>query len=199
MGGIRLEPGVARLHEVLQPGVIDCGVDALWTADAGDVNLAPEALQDDAALRFRGCIRAGWPSSPAGRSSSYRRSWPPVLPPPRTCVLSSLAPCCGLTHCSLGVRTSPLLSVRNCLHKMSLSLTPNRVIGLYTKCHIIYLTWPGLWTRYGGSGARRCAGIVRNSDRDTNRSGLLRLGDCASGSASLSVFLRRRLVLSWAR
>lgn len=28
-GAIHMEPGLPRLHEVLQPGVIDCGVDAL--------------------------------------------------------------------------------------------------------------------------------------------------------------------------
>jgi hypothetical protein len=94
-------------------------------AEGCDAYLAPEALQDDAHLLFRAVLALGGPLHPADEAQACPRSWAALPAPVVTSALSSLAPRRGSTYRCLGARTSPLLSVRNCLHNMSLSLTPN--------------------------------------------------------------------------
>src|SRR5208283_2918351 len=58
-GGVPGEALLAGLHEFLGPGVVGAGFDAFAPAKVADRYLAPEALQDDAYLLFRGVFAPG--------------------------------------------------------------------------------------------------------------------------------------------
>ena len=76
-----------------------------------------------------------------------------------TSPLSSPAPCRGPTYRCLGAGTSPSLSVRNCLDRMSLSLTP-QIRGCCLTAQVRMEFWhPTAWP-FGGRWLRRPEGIV---------------------------------------